>query len=568
MVTAAVLLVAPFCRAAQNIASTVQQADMAVAQRKFNRARSLYERALTEGASFQNDPPHARNVAAAFFSSSPPDLVNGIKWLRQAVALEPRADGLRAQLAGFLLLSGDAEGAIAHYRVLVDAHPQSSEYVLGLARALRAAGRSDAALELLHRTVTAYPNLVPVRVEYARRLNFEKQFAEARRQFAAVLAIDPGNVIAQVGSAKAISFAGDQETALALYDRILRRHPGLYDAIVGKAFSLLWSGRTAEARPLLEQAVRRHPEDNEVRDALNALPGASPQKALKESSSGRHRIAAERQTTADRPNVVEAPSQREVAAPNPPVLVPKPPAPAPHEHGMQNPWWRVVAHDHSAEYALALSLLIAIFLLPHVFRRRPKYKANADAPSQSLTKSTLFNPQTVGGGDEAPGDSAGMAATRDADEGIPSTRISPICAMPAGETCASQVLLVGGSDPLVELERGWLANQAIAAVSEREWIPAIVRLLNVPFDLIVFNPATDDGWTSLRMFNWTVANLPQLRHRTLLIKTAGIGAEQASGAGAPCVSEPFGEQEWREAINRTLQIRATEVDGAAHADAC
>jgi tetratricopeptide (TPR) repeat protein len=260
---------------AQDFSSTLKSADTAFAERDYSSARTLYERAIREGAPLDSDLPRARNLASAYLSATPTETSKAIQWLQTVVRLDPQADAMRLQLCKLMLNTGDTGGAVQNYRALVERHPQSSDYVLGMASALRQDGKSDAALKLLKDTVDKYPNLNVVRVEYARGLNFVREFSEARRQFQKVLDSDPNELIAQVGMAKSMSYDGDQEGALIEYERILRAHPGLYDAMIGKAFALLWSGHVDEARELLQKGLARHPDDREVRDALNSLPKGS-----------------------------------------------------------------------------------------------------------------------------------------------------------------------------------------------------------------------------------------------------------------------------------------------------
>jgi Flp pilus assembly protein TadD len=267
---------------AQDFAFDLKGADVAFAERNYDVARTLYERAIREGASLENDLPHARSLVTTYLNANPPETAKTIQWLQVVVRLDPQADGLRLQLCKLLMNTGDTGSAVQQYKQLVEKHPQSSEYVLALAYALRQDGRSDAALRLLKETVEHYPNLNTVRVEYARALNFVREFSEARRQFSKVLDYDPNDLIAQVGMAKSMSYDGDQEGALVEYDRILKMHPGLYDAMIGKAFALLWSGRMDEAREYLQKGLSRHPDDREVREALASLPkgnGSSPNMA-------------------------------------------------------------------------------------------------------------------------------------------------------------------------------------------------------------------------------------------------------------------------------------------------
>src|SRR3569833_1689784 len=126
---------------------------------------------------------------------------------------------MRLQLCRLMSNTGDTGGAVQNYRALVERHPQSSDYVLGMAVALRQDGKSDAALKLLKDTVDKYPNLNVVRVEYARGLNFVREFSVARRQFQKVLYNDPIDLIAQVGMAKSMSYDGGRGGARGEDDR-------------------------------------------------------------------------------------------------------------------------------------------------------------------------------------------------------------------------------------------------------------------------------------------------------------------------------------------------------------
>jgi len=296
---------------AQDSASTLKNADAAFAERNYDTARSLYERAIREGASLDSDLSRARNLATAYLNANPSESAKSIQWLQAVVRLDPQADGMRLQLCKLLLNTGDTGGAVQQYRQLVDKHPQSSEYVLALTLALRQDGKSDAALRLLKDTVDHYPNLNVVRLEYARSLNFAREFSEARRQFSKVLDNDPNDLIAQVGMAKSMSYDGDQEGALVEYDKILLKHPGLYDAMIGKAFALLWSGHTDEARELLQKGLARHPDDREVRDALNSLPRAN---GSAQSVSGAAVVAATVASVANVPSANVAPANSPVIA--------------------------------------------------------------------------------------------------------------------------------------------------------------------------------------------------------------------------------------------------------------
>jgi tetratricopeptide (TPR) repeat protein len=545
---ALVLLFTIVCSAADDATSLVSTADALLAERKFQRARVLYEQALAAGFRFEHDLPHARNLAAAFLNSTPPDLANGIKWLRIALQLDPNNDGLRADLAKVLLRSGDVEGAVNNYQVLVDSHPQSSEYVIGLAAALRQGGKGVASLQLLQAAVEKFPNLLAVRIEYARQLNFTKQFREAKQQFSAVLGRDPDSLIAQVGMAKATSFQGDQETAIAIYDRILRRHPGLYDAIIGKAFALLWSGRTAEARVLFEKGLRRHPDDQEVREALSSLSGSEVGRSRavpQDSSEQAPRRPAQPASSEDRRR-----SAGKAATPRQAAEAAWQPGP-------------MAEHDTSTSARLAILLVAAVICCVvaaavHAVRgarlvKRPDF---VEKPAEEDKGPGISLPEI-----EAPPDTLAVLPALAIEEAAgPAKAVELLGAIeiteqPAPARMRPEVLVIGGSENLAELERRWLEFLGAESLWERNWIEATARLRDAPPDVMVLNAITDDGWTSLRMFNWIATNQAPLRTRSLVIVGAGEFAEFGQfDFEARYLFEPFGASQWQDAVKSMLRL--------------
>jgi tetratricopeptide (TPR) repeat protein len=265
---------------AQNADSEAQlrQGDLAVLQGQFDAAKDAYQSAIRAGANLEKDPLRSRNLALCELNAAPPDFVQAIHWFQVALSLDGQNEDTRLQLARTLLRIGRFDQAAEQFRALSSAHPDSTEYAIGLSDSLREGGKTGDALEFLRSTLAKFPENVGLRLEYARLLSYEKMFDPARGQYEAVLRTQPTNLRAQVGIAKIASWQGDQEGALARYNHILERNPSYYDAQVGKAFSLLWMGRATEARPLLEAASRRYPDDQEVREALRTLNGSGTAK--------------------------------------------------------------------------------------------------------------------------------------------------------------------------------------------------------------------------------------------------------------------------------------------------
>jgi tetratricopeptide (TPR) repeat protein len=526
----------------------VSRADALVAERKFQAARLQYEQAMAAGFRFDGDLPHARNLALIYLNSTPPDMANAIKWLRAALQLDPLADGLRAELAKVLLRTGDPDGAIENYQVLVESNPQSSDYVIALAGALRQGGKGVASLNLLQATVEKFPKLLAVRIEYARQLNFTKQFGDAKQQFSAVLERDPDSLIAQVGIAKATSFQGDQETAIALYDRILRRHPGLYDAFIGKAFALLWSGQGDQARLLFENGLRRHPDDQEVREALSSLPPthvdasrAVPQRSRGKAPTTRAPAAA---STADAP-----PSPRNAAAPRP------------ADSGVQPEPLRQPPGTAQTFVPLAglVGAVIGCLLVGAIVHAIWRARLLKRVPSPGFVEPT-DGQMAEGSGNPPQEDDVQRNTTQVL---VPALAIETVRPAAASEMTRAadkarmrpQVLLVGGPENLADLERRWLAFVGAETQWEKSWSAATARLRNAPPDFTVLNAMTDDGWTSLRMFNWIAVNQAPLRKRSLVIVGTREFAEHAQcDVEAHYLFEPFGASQWEEAVQSMLRL--------------
>ncbi len=514
---------------ADDVASMIKTADTYVSEQKFERAREIYERAQTEGMRFQTDLPHARNLAAVYLNSTPPDLAKAILWLQVAATLDPQSDSLRAQLASSLYRSGNFEAAIEQYKVLVAVHPTSTEYVIPLSTALRQAGKSDAALQFLQASTENFPNMVAFRIEYARQLNFTKQFSEARKQFSAVLAIEPENLVAQVGLAKAISYEGDQETAIEMYDRILQRHSGSYDAIVGKAFSLLWSGQTEQAGELLRKASVRNPDDHEVREALSTLPrsaGAPAAMPERNRQLDNPRYAAlRRPPNPEKPESQTAPSLDRVVLSQPEHLLPE-----------QKQQHRTGATVALIGFCLTLaSYAFGCSRLDFKSRGGEKESLSGEPQSTAAVGTITETPDSI---PPAPSTDKHTTTARQ-----PSWENPVVAAQEIQPEAKLKVLLVGGRAHEVELENRWFPITANEIRWERNWGAAVHCLASAPPDLIVLNSLSADGRTSEQMFNWIITNRAEFRNRTIV-----IGSRTELSRRENYLVEPFGAPQWRQAV--------------------
>ena len=91
-----------------------------------------------------------------------------------------------------------------------------------------------------------------------------------------------------------------------------------------------------------------------------------------------------------------------------------------------------------------------------------------------------------------------------------------------------------------------------------EWIPGIARALSNLPDVLVLNPMTYDGWTSLRMHRWLAANQPALLNRTLVVSSVSHPADESDSLNSPAgyLVEPFSGAEWNAAVERLFASRS------------
>ncbi|MDX1385380.1 MAG: tetratricopeptide repeat protein, partial [Thermoanaerobaculia bacterium] len=199
--------------------------------------------------------------------SFPDPLVRGVGEL---------ADGLGVDLrrGDAALLSGDAEAAVAAYRLAVERSPDSASARHSLAASLAEAGRLEdsvaefrRALEIEPRNPILLSGLATILFELGRR---EESLAEIER----AVEIDPGSVDLQLRLASTYEATGDWAAALAGYDRVLEMDPARHDAALGRGLALARLGRGGEAVAALESVVAADPGRLDARFGLANLLAA------------------------------------------------------------------------------------------------------------------------------------------------------------------------------------------------------------------------------------------------------------------------------------------------------
>lgn len=530
--------------------NTLAGADQLLAQGRHAEACQLYERAIAEGAKLDSDVLRSRNLARCYLNQSPPRLNEAIRWLQNAVRLDPGAEDVRDFLAQTLTRANNFSAAAGQYLILSQAHPDTADYVLGLAGALRQAGRSGEALRALKGALERSPNLTGVRLEYANALLRNQQLQSAKEQYRLLLAADPGDVAATLGLATIASRQGDHQRALDLYNQVLQQHPGTNEALAGKALSLLWLGRKQEAMPLLLSAFKRNPDDARLRDALRDV-GMNPHTA----SSASDLLSPQAQKSLGGPH---APQDTQVADPGAPSSQP---TAAPAQSAFSNAVARLAKLlPRTTIIGIIIGVVVLLCGFAGMIRRRKASHSRAEMVSLHLSE--LAPPpaptrEAVSGGSlpdqpVAFGAGPGLAGAEvndwvvEAVSGVAASDPAPVPS--AARENGLRIIVVGGRVGLRQLEVATLRSAGLTVESVENFPQALLRWLAHPDAVVLINEEEGGSWDIQRVHNWVLENRPDWIQRTVF---AISNPERFSFARANnIVHLPFGTNDMLECLSR------------------
>lgn len=172
---------------ATNVAEALVSARRLVNEQKYPEAREVYNAVL------KSDPNNAEalsQLGICFACLGSP--LSGLKFMTQAVALQPNVAIYHSNLGELLRLMGRYPEAEASIRAALRLAPRDplTQSVLGLILAQQ--GRTDEGLEACRAALAIDPNAPFVHFRLGAIFAQQRRFAEARAAYEAALAIDPG----------------------------------------------------------------------------------------------------------------------------------------------------------------------------------------------------------------------------------------------------------------------------------------------------------------------------------------------------------------------------------------
>ncbi len=181
-----------------------------------------------------------------------------------------RGNALAAQVLGRALLVQNraAEAVVPLERAARRSEDPAIE--TDLAGALAAAGRGEAARDLLRRTTARRPPFLPAFLEYNKQLAQCGKLDEAMAVLESGLALEPAAVDLRMAQAFAYVKRNDRVAARATLQQAVAAAPQRHDVIAALARVMAQDGEYAEAAALFRRALALRPDDVVTRNSLGA----------------------------------------------------------------------------------------------------------------------------------------------------------------------------------------------------------------------------------------------------------------------------------------------------------
>jgi putative PEP-CTERM system TPR-repeat lipoprotein len=192
--------------------------------------------------------------------------------LKNAVQKAPNDGEAHFLLAGALLQTYDAEGAVKEYRRALELQVAPERVYPPLARALLEANSADKVVaELADKTVADPLAHADLQTSIGQAYLTTGKPKEARAAFARALAASADYPNAKLGEARILAVEGRMPEAAKLVDEVLARSPEEPEGLYLKGEMLRAAGRADEAIAVFEQVVKLRPRTVAARRALAGL---------------------------------------------------------------------------------------------------------------------------------------------------------------------------------------------------------------------------------------------------------------------------------------------------------
>jgi tetratricopeptide (TPR) repeat protein/ferredoxin len=255
----------------------------------------LVHSGVVKGYAFQGQ----RTVAAADATSS--ELRAAVEMLQRSQSLALVSMGrLEEAMANGLERVGDLDGAVLHYRRLMELEPDYGQGRMRLAGLLAQRGERDAAVDVLREALRRQPDLPGAPGALAEQLVALDRAQEAADELKALLDQRPGDEDVRVSYGVVLAHAGDLEACEVEIRGVIERDPEHLDAHVKLAQIFGFQQRQGEALALYERAATIDPKNVEWRYAA-----AQAAMVLRRSDDARRHLGVARELAPFNPGIVE-----------------------------------------------------------------------------------------------------------------------------------------------------------------------------------------------------------------------------------------------------------------------
>jgi len=158
------------------------------------------------------------------------DVDGAIAHYKMALEIHPDDDEVHYNLGVGLFQKGDVEGAIAQYKTALEIAPGNAEYHNNLGAALFAKGAVEDAIAQFEEALTIQPGHADARFNLGTALLKLGRLDEAIAQFRKTLEINPGHENAHYNLGVTLFLKGNLAEAIAQYQKVLETNPGQVNA--------------------------------------------------------------------------------------------------------------------------------------------------------------------------------------------------------------------------------------------------------------------------------------------------------------------------------------------------